>query len=176
MRTGLAILAALAVCAAASGQEDEDAGCVDFAAEDAAFDLVGAGALISTAAFAREDARTDFAIFEDGASVALSAGFCTHPFYEMTAGFPVPASQGAAAERMAFLFEVLDVTTGCELGPEGRSALGPAIQALAAGDEFETENGAPVHMDAMFGFYLSLAAQSGQVVATLACEVYGVGD
>ncbi len=175
-QAGLAIVAAL-LSSAALAQEDAEPQCYDFSGPEAAFDLVGAGAVISTPAFEREDARTDFAVFEDGAAVAVSAGFCTHPSYEMTASFAAPAGESDARSRMAFLFEVLETATGCAIAPEARvSALGPAVQALAAGADFDTPDGAPVHQGPVSDIYLSLAADSGQVMAVLSCEIHGVGD
>lgn len=175
-QASLAIMAAL-LSSAALAQEDTQPECYDFSGPEAAFDLVGAGAVISTPAFEREDARTDFAVFEDGAAVTLSAGFCTHPSFEMTASFPVPADEPGARSRIAFLFEVLETTTGCAIAPDARaSALGPAVQALAAGADFDTPGGVPVHQDPVSDIYLSLAADSGQVMAILSCEIHGVGD
>ena len=175
-QASLAILAAL-LSSAALAQEDDAPQCYDFSGPEAAFDLVGAGAVISTPAFEREDARTDFAVFEDGAAVAVSAGFCTYPSYEMTASFAAPAGESDAWSRMAFLFEVLETTTGCAIAPESRmGALGPAVQALSAGADFQTEDGVPVHQGAAADIYLSLAADSGQVMAIVSCEIHAAGD
>lgn len=143
-----AALAALAASASAMAQDSgEDPACVDWYAPENAFDLIGAGAVISSPAFEREDARTDFAVFEDGMAVSLSAGFCTHPFYEMTASFPAPSGAEAARGRLGSLFAIMETAAGCGLGPEAAPALEPAVTALAAGSDFETEGGAPVYMD-----------------------------